>query len=131
MHELSATQAALEVTLDAARKAGAPRVISIELVVGGLVGVVEESVRFYFDLLSQGTPAEGAALQFRHEPATAQCADCGHSEPVKPPLPHTCKNCGSMELKVSGGMEFFVAGIEVPDPEIAPDSKGEEQTGSS
>lgn len=114
MHELTVTQAALDLVLDAAAEAAADRVLSVELVVGELAGIVDESVRFYFEQLSRGTPAEGSLLNLRREPAKLECLSCGQVSAVAPPLPAECANCGSWELRVSGGREFYVASIEVP-----------------
>jgi hydrogenase nickel incorporation protein HypA/HybF len=113
MHELSATEGILAVALDAARDAGAVRVTAIDVVIGDLSSMVGESVQFYFDLLSRGTPAAGARLHVRRQSAMAACADCGASYAVTPPLSALCAVCGGRALSVSGGREFHVASIEV------------------
>ncbi len=113
MHELPATQGLLDVALDAARKAGASRIRSIDLVVGDLTSFVDDSIQFYFDIISRDTPAEGAELRFRREPAEGRCGECGHTFPVKPPVPRLCPECGSLTLRIEGGREFYVDSIEV------------------
>lgn len=113
MHELPATQGMLDVALNAARKAGATRIRSIDLVVGDLTSFVDDSIQFYFDIISRGTPAEGAELRFQREPAEGQCGECGHAFPVEPPVPKMCPECESLALRVEGGQEFFVDSIEV------------------
>lgn len=113
MHELPATQGMLNVAMDAARTAGAQRIHAIDLVVGDLTSFVDDSIQFYFDIISRGTAAEGAELRFRREPAEGRCGECGHTFPVKPPVPRTCPECGSLVLRVEGGQEFYVDSIEV------------------
>lgn len=115
MHELSATRGLLQVALDAAAGAGDRRVLGIEVVIGELTSMVDDSVQFYFDLLSRDTPAAGARLHFRREPAIAECASCGLRAPVRPPLAPGCEGCGSFAVTVRGGQEFFVESIEVAD----------------
>jgi hydrogenase nickel incorporation protein HypA/HybF len=115
VHELPVTQSLLTVVLDAAQQHGASRVRAIDLVVGDLASIVDDSVQFYFDLLSRDTPAAGATLNFRRVPAVVTCADCGHSAQTSLPLPEACPACGGRRLQVSGGREFYVESIEVDD----------------
>ncbi len=118
MHELSVTQGILEVALQAARDAGAGRITAIDLVVGNLSSIVDDSVQFYFEILSKGTAAEGAVLRFRREPARAICADCGQAFDVEQlPLMPACPRCGGAHLSVTGGRSFFVESIEVEEDE--------------
>jgi hydrogenase nickel incorporation protein HypA/HybF len=113
VHELAATQSLLQIALDAAARAGATRVLAIDVVIGELTSMVDDSVQFYFDALSGDTPAAGARLNFRREPAVASCSACGHQAPVRPPLSPTCGACGAHALTVAGGQAFYVDSIEV------------------
>jgi hydrogenase nickel incorporation protein HypA/HybF len=114
MHELPATRGMLEVALEAADGAGADHITSIDVVVGELTTIVDDSVQFYFDIISEGTPAADAELRFRREPATGLCGECGQEHPVSPPL-GPCPECGSLAVSVTGGDEFYVESIEVED----------------
>jgi hydrogenase nickel incorporation protein HypA/HybF len=113
MHELSVTRGMLDVTLEAAAGAKAARVTAIDLVIGTLTSFVDDSVQFYFDILSKDTLAAGAQLRFRRQPALGRCADCGGDWEVIPPIAPVCPLCGSTGLSVSGGTEFMVESIEV------------------
>jgi len=115
VHELPVTESILDVAIEAAKNGGARRIISISLVVGDLSSVVDDSVQFYFDILSKGTLAEGAALVFQRRRAKARCSACGHELDVCPPLPDCCPVCGKVNLQVSGGREFYLESIEVDD----------------
>jgi hydrogenase nickel incorporation protein HypA/HybF len=110
MHELPATEAMLALALDAAH---GRRVLAIDLTVGEMSSIVDDSVQFYFDLLSRGTVAQGAALRFRRVPGQGICLDCGHRFGARPPLPEACPACGGTLLRVSGGQEFSLDSLEV------------------
>ena len=106
MHELPVTQGILSISLEAAEQAGGRRIIGINLLVGDLSSIVDDSVQFYFDILSKGTLAEGAALEFRRLPASVMCWDCGRRFEVTAPLPSACPHCGGFKLQVMGGREL-------------------------
>jgi hydrogenase nickel incorporation protein HypA/HybF len=113
MHELPATQGILATALETARDAGGGRVRAIDLVIGEMSSVVDDSVQFYFDVLSRDTPAAGAALRFRRIPGEATCLACGHSYGVRPPLDPYCPACNDTLVSVTGGQQFYIESIEV------------------
>ncbi len=115
MHELPITQSILNIAVTTAQQHGGGRVTAINLVIGDMTSIVDDSVQFYFDILSKDTLAAGATLNFRREPATAACLDCQHETSVKPPLMPFCPQCGSVRLHVTGGKEFFIDSIELDD----------------
>ena len=112
MHELPITEGILKIATEAA---GGRKITTIHLLVGELSSIVDDSVQFYFDMLSEGTVAEGAALDFQRLPATVTCGDCGQRFDVRAPLPDRCPGCGSVRLQVTGGRELRVDSIEVSD----------------
>ena len=115
MHELPATQAMLSTALGVAERAGGGRVTAIDLVIGEMSTMVDDSVQFYFDVLSRGTPAEGALLRVRRTPGEAACFDCAARYPVRPPLDPACPVCGGTTVRVTGGHDFLIDSIEVED----------------
>ena len=111
MHELPATQGILETALEAARRAGGRRILAIDVVIGELTSIVDDSVQFYFDVLARDSLAAGALLRFEREPGTLACGTCGLTTAVAPPLPYTCPRCDALTLTVTGGQSFHVASI--------------------
>ena len=63
MHEVSIMEGAVRMAVDAAKSAGANRVLALRLRVGTLSGVVPEALRFAFDVVCRDTIAEGASLE--------------------------------------------------------------------
>ncbi|MCI0477988.1 MAG: hydrogenase maturation nickel metallochaperone HypA [Anaerolineales bacterium] len=115
MHELAVTEGILKTAVEASERNGAHRITAINLVIGELSSVVDDSVQFYFDFLSKGTLAENAVLHFRREPSIAICLDCAHQFNVSAPLEPKCPQCGSARLRVKGGRDFNIESIEVED----------------
>jgi hydrogenase nickel incorporation protein HypA/HybF len=116
MHELAITESILEIAQRHGKQAGATRISDIHLVIGQLSSVIDDSVRFYWDMISEGTIAEGAHLHFRRIPAEFSCLDC--EEGYKPEgEDFACPQCGSAHVKLTAGSEFRVEAIEVDTPD--------------
>lgn len=111
MHEFSITQSIVDITLETARQHGDARVVEVQLVIGTLTGIVDDSLRFYFEALTQSTPAEGARVAIEREEAIATCARCGYSAAVEPPFDALCPQCLELTLKVEGGNALTVQRI--------------------
>jgi len=111
MHELMVTESILEITLRHARQAKAARISDLYLVIGSLSSVVDDSVQFYWEFISEGTAAEGAILHFRRIPAELACQACGHTYSPNENL--TCPVCESSDIQIIAGQEFFLEAIEI------------------
>jgi hydrogenase nickel incorporation protein HypA/HybF len=109
MHELAITENILAI---AQKHAKGQRITALHLVIGQMASIVDDSVQFYWDTISQGTSAEGAKLHFRRIPTEFKCRDCEVCfTPIKDN--YTCPNCGSLRLIIVAGEEFFLESIEV------------------
>ena len=112
MHELSVTESILDITLRHAKQADATRVTNLYLVIGQLATVIDDSVQFYWDIVSKGTPAEGARLHFRRIPVELLCLEC--NQPFKPGSNEfSCPHCSSVRIKVLSGEEFYLEAIDI------------------
>ncbi len=112
MHELAVTESILKIAVQHATRANAVRVTSLQLVIGQLSSIVDESVRFYWDMISEGTMCEGAQLHFERQPAVLKCLDCDQTYTLSGELTD-CPNCHSARIKVVAGEEFYLDSIEV------------------
>jgi len=111
MHELAVTESVLEIATRHGREAGAARVTDLYLVIGELSTLIDESVQFYWDIISEDTAAAGAKLHFRRVPAQLTCLTCGHIYSPRQALP--CPACGSEDVRVTAGEEFYLEAIDV------------------
>ncbi len=112
MHELSITQSMFDLVMEQAKKNQARKVININLVIGEMTGVVEDSVRFYLEFLCKGTIVEGAVLKVKTIPAKARCSRCNIIFEL-PEYEWTCPKCKQGGLEITGGTELFLESIEV------------------
>ena len=76
MHEFSITQSILSIALGKANEVQASKVTKINLIIGELSGIVDECVKFYFDLLSKDTIAAQASLSFHQPLIQLRCRSC-------------------------------------------------------
>jgi len=112
MHELSITESILEIALRHAAEAEADKITDIHLVIGKLSSIVDDSVQFYWDIVSDGTAAQGAALHFRRVRIEIVCQACGESYHPEE-LDLSCPACGSRDVRIVAGEEFRLEAIEV------------------
>lgn len=118
MHELAVTESILDIALKNAQQAGASRVTDIYIVIGRLSSIVDDSVQFYWDILSENTLCAGSRLHFQRKPAEILCLDCQKPYQVDGEL-CPCPECGSAQVKVISGDQFYLDSIEI-EKEAAP-----------
>jgi hydrogenase nickel incorporation protein HypA/HybF len=108
VHELAITQSIVD---QVAERMAGRRVTSVDLEIGTLSGVVADSVRFCFDLVTVGTPLEGCALQIVEPEGRARCVDCGTDFGVRD-LVLLC-SCGSADVRVVSGEQLLIKSVRV------------------
>lgn len=115
MHELPITESILKIVLKHAEADGADKVVSVSLRIGEMSDIVDEWLQRYFDYLSKGTPAEGAALRIERSPVIFRCEGCGESFAVniREAREIVCPKCSGGKATLVSGREFFINHIEV------------------
>ena len=108
MHELSIAASISDI---AVRHAGGRRVSRIEVRVGHLRQVVPSALEFAFELVTQGTPLEGAELVLEEVAVTVRCRTCG-AESRLAGFPLVCP-CGSAAVAIVAGEELTVESLDV------------------
>lgn len=112
MHELAVTESLLKTACEYAEKNNAHHVISLNLVIGDLSGIIDDSVQFYWDIISENTLCSKAKLIIQRKPAKLYCQSCGNTFLLENEL-EPCPRCASLQLKVLSGDEFLLESIEI------------------
>ncbi len=119
MHEMSLMESVREIVDDAARANGTARVAVVRLKIGALAAVDPEALRFAFDVVMRGGPAESATLEIESVPGAAWCWDCARTVAVGAHA-SGCPECGGHRLEITGGTEMRVHEIDLAaDQEIS------------
>ena len=112
MHELSIMSYMLEVVEEQAREVGASKVLAINLVMGERSSVIDDSLLFYFDMLTPGTVAEGARINIRRTSMRFHCNTC--NDDYSPAgADFCCPHCGTVGQVTDDGSELLIESIEV------------------
>ena len=111
MHELALMTYLLDSVGSEAERIGARSVRQINLVIGDRLGVVDDSLRFCFELLAGGTVADGASLGIRHVPTRFCCVD--HGEYTRAGDDFGCPHCRRVGELSPAGSELLVESLEV------------------
>ncbi|RPH59991.1 MAG: hydrogenase maturation nickel metallochaperone HypA [Chloroflexi bacterium] len=112
MHELAVTQSILEIAVRHAEQQNAAKITDLYLVIGQLSSTVDDSVQFYWDMISDGTIAKGAKLHFKRIPAELACLDCNETFSLTG-KDLFCPACSSTRVRVINGNQFFLEAINV------------------
>lgn len=108
MHELAITQGVVETITQRLPEA---KVRAVRLEIGAMSGVVTDSVRFCFDLVTEGTNLAGALLEIDEPPGRCRCRDCGATFDSVDALP-LCQ-CGSVDVEVLSGQDLKIVSVRV------------------
>jgi hydrogenase nickel incorporation protein HypA/HybF len=108
VHELALCQAIVDTV---AGRAGGGRLTSVEVRIGHFRQVVPDSLRFSWELLTDGTDLARCELVIDHVPAVVDCRSCGERTTLDMPI-LLCRRCESSEVTLVSGEEFMIVSIE-------------------
>ncbi|NOZ92346.1 hydrogenase maturation nickel metallochaperone HypA [bacterium 3DAC] len=112
MHELSVAESIWNILEDELKKIGGGKLLSVKIVIGELSGVVPDALDFYLNLLKDDKGQPDVTFHYTHVPVKFQCGSCGHTFTVDRPM-FACPQCGSVDVKIISGNEFYIEEIEV------------------
>lgn len=112
MHEMAVCESLRSAIEEAARAQNFSRVTRVRLAIGRFAGIEVEALRFGFDVVMQGSLAEGAELVVLDEPGSAWCFHCSETVPLAHRL-DPCPKCGGERLVPNGGTDMKIKDLEV------------------
>ena len=132
MHELGIMTGVMDAVNRSAEQAGALKVLKVTLSIGEMTEAIEDSLRFAFEVLTEGTSSEGAELAINMVKPKSRCLDCGNVY-EHDRFHMACDACGSFATELIAGRELQIDSIEVDLPDEAegagepdgPDGAGE------
>jgi len=114
MHEISLVQGLFQQLKELAKENGANKIIRVTMEIGPQSGVVIDSFRFGFDILSADDDlVRGAKLVVEIPQVTYTCTECGHKEITGDSKPEECAKCGELFLIPTGGEDLILRQIEM------------------
>lgn len=116
MHELSVATALVAQAEQAARAAGAERVVAVRLRLGRLSGLVPEALEFGFEFAAQGTTLQGARLEIERVDPVVWCPTCETAVTLATTTRFRCPACDTPSAQVLAGRELELRSLEVADP---------------
>lgn len=112
MHELSVAAYMLERVEQHAIRVDASKITAINLVVGERACIVDDALRFSFELLAEGSVAEGATINFRWTPMRFQCETCDRAfTPVEGDF--RCPDCQTIGQVTDDGSDLVIESLEI------------------
>jgi len=112
MHELPVTQEMFFLVIKYAKSNNAKKINSIKLKIGALSTIIPENVKFYFEILSKNTIAEGAELFFEKEKSKAYCINCNENFKIEN-FDLICPKCRGENVFMKPDTGFFIKSITI------------------
>jgi hydrogenase nickel incorporation protein HypA/HybF len=112
VHELSIAQNIVEIVEQYVPVESRAATRSVRVRVGGLSGIVPESLEFSFSAIVAGTPLDSARLDIERVPAVCRCEDCRVEFEVAD-FVFVCPGCSGMHTRLISGSDLQVVDIEL------------------
>ncbi len=114
MHEMSLVQGLFQQLHDIAGQHNTSRVLKVTMVIGPLSGVVVDSFRFGFDVLSKTDDlVKDAELEIVIPEVSYRCSNCRSLETTAGERPQQCTACGDALLIAEDGNDLILQQVEM------------------
>lgn len=115
MHEFGLVEGIVEAVRE---RAGDRAVAHVRVRIGTLHHGGQGPMDQAFEMVTVGTPIEGATLELIQVPVTSTCRACGRSE-TDAERTMVCAGCGGADLDHVGGDELILESIEYRAPVVS------------
>ena len=116
VHETALAAGILRIVREEARRHKVARITDIHLQVGLLSAVEAHSLSACFELLAEGSVAQGAALKITSAHLPARCQSCGHAFELAS-RSFFCPRCRSADLDFEGGHGCTIQSLSAERPD--------------
>jgi len=111
MHEITLVTGLFEIINEQVAARGIESISRVRLKVGALAAVEPMTLRACFEVVAEGTVAEGAQLEIVEAPLTGCCRGCAKSFRIVN-FSFICPACGGGEVDMTGGKELYLESLE-------------------
>ena len=113
MHELSIANSIIEIVLEQIQELSDCQVNQINLRIGKLSCVHEDSLNFSFELIAADTPLRGAKLNVTRVPVMVYCQACQQLQELPSIQKFRCPVCDLPTSDVRQGQELEIESLEM------------------
>ncbi|MFH0781348.1 MAG: hydrogenase maturation nickel metallochaperone HypA [Pseudomonadota bacterium] len=114
MHEISLVQGLVQQLKELAVENKTTKIISVTMEIGPLCGVVVDSFRFGFDIISSEEDfMRGAELHINIPTVRYTCIGCANVVTTSGPRPDVCPSCQEPTLFPEGGDDLILLQVEM------------------
>ncbi len=114
MHEMSLVQGLLQQLHTLADQHNTSRILKVTMVIGPLSGVVVDSFKFGFDILTQEDAlVKDAELEIVIPEVRYRCSNCQNLQNTAGERPHQCGSCGDTFLIAEEGNDLILQQVEM------------------
>ncbi|WP_224984239.1 hydrogenase maturation nickel metallochaperone HypA [Geomonas agri] len=111
MHEITLVTGLFEIINEQVAAQGIESISKVRLKVGELAAVEPMTLAACFEVVAEGTVAEGAQLEIVEVPLTGRCRGCGERFRIVN-FSFSCPVCASGDVEPTGGRELYLESLE-------------------
>lgn len=114
MHEVSIAMGMIDELMRIAGENNARKILTVNLKIGKMSGIVTDSLKFAFDAVKLEYPLlSSTTISIREIPLVYECGNCGSTFQTDDTYFPRCPDCESYNLKLISGEEMDIENLEI------------------